>query len=187
MLPRFTFALTLALLGAAAWTRAQEEPVTAADLLEFIPDVVADYGRGEQLRGDEVRPLVAPQVQAMLANGITPTPDQVRAWTVALIDGMINQRLALQEAERHGVTVDVEAGRRLVADQGASGQKGLRAGAAPAGRHGRTVGPTPGRERGRQPLAGEQRSADRITEATAGSITEHRTSSGGHGIPWRTC
>lgn len=115
MLLRFTLALVL--LGAAAWTRAQEEPVTAADLLEFIPDVVADYGRGEQLRGDEVRPLVAPQVQAMLANGVTPTPEQVRAWTVALIDGMINQRLALQEAERHGVTVDVEAGRRLVADQ----------------------------------------------------------------------
>lgn len=90
---------------------------TAADLLDVIPRVVADYGAGEQLRGDELRPLLAPQVQAMLANGVPVTREQVRAWAAQLAEAMINQRLVLREAMRHGVQPDLEEGRRLVADQ----------------------------------------------------------------------
>jgi len=114
---RVTWSLLLGFLALlpAAW--GQGESVTAADLLEFIPEVVADYGQGEQIRGEEVKPLIAPQVQAMLANGAKPTPEQVRAWTASLVDGMINQRLVLREAARQGVTPDLEAGRRLVASQ----------------------------------------------------------------------
>lgn len=107
-------ALLFALVPAA---RLQGADVTAADLLDFIPAVVADYGNGEQLSATDVVPLIAPQVQAMLANGITPTPEQVHAWTVNLVDGMINQRLVLREALRAGATLDLEAGKTLVDEQ----------------------------------------------------------------------
>jgi parvulin-like peptidyl-prolyl isomerase len=109
--------LPLLLLALAAPARGQGEGLTAADLLDFVPAVVADYGNGEQLRRDEVIPLIAPQVQAMLANGIKPTPEQVRTWTVGLVDSMINQRLILRAALRAGATLDIEAGQRLVEDQ----------------------------------------------------------------------
>lgn len=105
------------LLALAPGARGQGDGRTAADLLEFIPRVVADYGTGQQLTADEVVPLIAPQVQAMLANGLKPTPEQVRTWTVNLVDGMINQRLVLQEALRCGATLDLEAGKRIVEDQ----------------------------------------------------------------------
>lgn len=107
----------LALLFFSTALRGQADGATAGDLLEFIPAVVADYGQGEQLRGDEVRPLVAPQVQAMLAQGQRPTPEQLRAWTYAVAEGMINQRLALAEALKGGATLDLEAGQRQVAEQ----------------------------------------------------------------------
>ncbi len=107
-------ALLFALVSAA---RVRGADVTAADLLDFIPAVVADYGNGEQLSAGDVVPLIAPQVQAMLANGITPTPAQVHTWTVNLVDGMINQRLVLREALRAGATLDLEAGQRLVDEQ----------------------------------------------------------------------
>jgi parvulin-like peptidyl-prolyl isomerase len=105
------------LLSLAPAARGQTGDLTAADLLDFIPAVVADYGRGEQLTGAEVTPLIAPQVQAMLANGIKPTPEQVRSWTVTLVDGIINQRLVLREALRAGATLNTEEGKRLVEDQ----------------------------------------------------------------------
>ncbi len=107
----------LALLILSTALRGQTDGATAGDLLEFIPAVVADYGQGEQLRGDEVRPLVAPQVQAMLAQGQRPTPEQLRSWAYAVAEGMVNQRLALAEALKRGATLDLEAGRRQVAEQ----------------------------------------------------------------------
>lgn len=109
--------LVIALLALGSIASGQQTPVTAADLLDFIPEVVADYGTGEQLRGEELTPLLAPQVQAMIANGSVPTPEQIRSWAVNLADAMINQRLVLREAVRQGVRVDLEAGKRLVEDQ----------------------------------------------------------------------
>lgn len=109
--------LAMAMLALGPWLHGQQGPATAADLLEFIPDVVADYGTGEQLRGEELTPLLAPQVSAMLANGTVPTPEQVRGWAVNLADAMINQRLVLREAVRQGARIDIEVGQRLVADQ----------------------------------------------------------------------
>jgi parvulin-like peptidyl-prolyl isomerase len=109
--------LALVLFTLASSAYGQSEGLTAADLLDFIPAVVADYGNGEQLSGAEVTSLIAPQVQAMLANGLKPAAEQVRAWTVNLVDGMINQRLVLREALRAGATLDLEAGQRLVEDQ----------------------------------------------------------------------
>jgi peptidyl-prolyl cis-trans isomerase C len=112
-----TARLALALLVAGAILRGQEEPVTAADLLEFIPEVVADYGVGEQLRGEELKPLLGPQIQALIANGSRPAPEQVRAWAAHLAEAMINQRLVLREALRQGARVDLAVGKRLLADQ----------------------------------------------------------------------
>lgn len=117
MQPLLSICLAVVLLALTASAHGQTEEPTAADLLDFIPAVVADYGNGEQLRGAEVTPLIAPQVQAMLANGARPTAAQVRTWTVNLVDSMINQRLILREALRAGVTLDLEAGQRLVDDQ----------------------------------------------------------------------
>jgi parvulin-like peptidyl-prolyl isomerase len=114
---RLPACLALTLLSLAPLAHGQTAGLTAADLLDFIPAVVADYGNGEQLSGAEVTPLIAPQVQAMLANGLKPAPEQVRTWTVNLVDGMINQRLVLREALRAGATLDLEAGQRLVEDQ----------------------------------------------------------------------
>jgi parvulin-like peptidyl-prolyl isomerase len=110
-------ALVLLLLSLAPAARAQTDGLTAADLLDFIPPVVADYGNGEQLSATDVVPLLAPQVQAMLANGLKPTPEQVRTWAVSLVDSLINQRLVLREALLAGATLDLEAGQRLVDEQ----------------------------------------------------------------------
>lgn len=117
MLSRCALCLTLLLPALLGPIWGQEDPASAEALLGFIPDVVADYGNGEQLRGAEIKPLLAPQLQAMLASGQKPTLEQVRSWAVALVDGIVNQRLVLREAERHSIRPDLEAGRRLVADQ----------------------------------------------------------------------
>ncbi|MBN2452253.1 MAG: peptidylprolyl isomerase [Lentisphaeria bacterium] len=95
-----------------------EEAVSAAALLdEVIPKVAADYGRGRQVLGAEVRSLILPQLQAMLGTDQSVSAEAVRAWAHQIVNGIVNQRLLLEEARRNGVKVDLARGRELVAEQ----------------------------------------------------------------------
>lgn len=115
MIRSFHHLVALCLVGTVIGTA--EAGSSVKELLAGIPAVVADYGKGRQIKGAEVRAILKPQIQAMLASGRPVTPEQVIAWASELTDGMISQRLLLDEALKSGGKVDMKYGKEVVEAQ----------------------------------------------------------------------
>lgn len=106
-----------------AKTPAQETPKTTATtpvnnnpelpkLLAKIPDVAATYGKNKKVTGDEIRDILRPQIEQMVAAGQLPPEEEILRFARQMAEGIVTQHLFVKEAESKGFKPDREAGKK---------------------------------------------------------------------------
>lgn len=80
--------------------------------LAFIPAEAATYGEDGVISGAEVRSLMRPQLERLLAAGESLSADQLTEWAATLTRTLLDHRLLYMEALKAGYRADPLVGQR---------------------------------------------------------------------------
>jgi peptidyl-prolyl cis-trans isomerase C len=88
--------------------------MAADQALAFIPDVAASYDGGV-IRGDDIRDLMRPQLEAQLRSGVRLGTGQLVQWALALTATEMDHELAVRDATAAGLKPDLLGAREELA------------------------------------------------------------------------
>lgn len=82
-------------------------PIDVDKALAGIPEVIATYGKDSKIMGKEVKDLIAPQLKAMLAQGMQIAPNQIMDIVYEAANSILEQALLTNEAKAKGFKPDM--------------------------------------------------------------------------------